>query len=84
MSSLLEEAYEVQAAPSGPPPPPIASFQLRKAIGGTETELLIQTFDDRILVLVTQTGKIGCLVREITSNNATAPHIPCSRLSARR
>ena len=30
---------------------------------GVPTELLIQKFDDRILVLVTQVGKVGSLVR---------------------
>jgi proteasome assembly chaperone 3 len=42
--------------------PPIQSFQLRRPILGVPTELLIQTFDDRILVIITQNGKVGCLV----------------------
>jgi proteasome assembly chaperone 3 len=45
------------------PPPPILSFSLRQAISGIDTSLLIQSFDDRILVIVTQNGKVGCLVR---------------------
>lgn len=45
------------------PPPPILSFSLRQAISGIDTSLLIQSFDDRILVIVTQNGKAGCLVR---------------------
>lgn len=65
MSSLLEEAYEapIQAQPqAGPSQSPIESFQRRQTVLGVPTELLIQTFDDRILVVVTQNGKVGCVV----------------------
>lgn len=61
MSALLEEAHEVPL-PRAEPQSPIPSFQLRREVAGIETELLIQTFDDRILVLVTQNGKVGPLV----------------------
>jgi proteasome assembly chaperone 3 len=71
MSSLLEEYHP--ARPTGQAsssvdqttlPSPIPSFQLRRSLpnGGGEVELLIQTFDDRILVIITQNGKVGCLV----------------------
>lgn len=64
--SLLEEAYEPPLpTPSGPPGPPIATFQLQRDVAGVDTELVIQAFDDRILVIVTQNGKIGCLVRPL-------------------
>lgn len=69
--SLLEEAHE--AGPSGPShlpaqaPPPIPSYTARRAINDIETELVVQTFDDRVLVIVTQSGKVGCLVRGIGS-----------------
>ncbi|WWD19667.1 hypothetical protein CI109_104129 [Kwoniella shandongensis] len=74
MSSLLEESHPVE-----PPSisslsldtPPIPSFQLRQPICGIETELLIQTFDDRILVIVTQNGKVGCLTQA-----SLPPHTP--------
>lgn len=36
--------------------------QVTKELEGNSTELLIQTFADRILVLVTQLGKVGNLV----------------------
>lgn len=65
MSSLLEESYSappVSITGSQSPPPPIQSYQLRQSVCEVETELLIQTFDDRILVIVTQNGKVGCLV----------------------
>ena len=31
-------------------------------IEGVKTEVLIQSFIDRVLLLVTQLGKVGCLV----------------------
>jgi hypothetical protein len=66
MSALLEDAFEpplAAPAPTGPPPPPIQTFKLRRALGDSgETELVIQTFDDRVLVIVTQNDKVGCLV----------------------
>lgn len=67
MSSLMDDGLNSPST-SNPPRPrpkdtsPIQSFQLRQEILGTPTELLIQTFDDRILVVVTQNGKVGCLV----------------------
>lgn len=70
MSSLLEEAHEVSTAPqsqAGPSTAPIESFQRRQNVLGVPTELLIQTFDDRVLVVVTQNGKVGCLVRPLHS-----------------
>lgn len=71
MSSLLEEFFPApdasKSALSGDsisPPPPFPSFQLRRALPGSkeDIEILIQTFDDRILVIITQNGKVGCLV----------------------
>jgi hypothetical protein len=66
MSSLLEESYEVNPPSSSKShyetPSPIPSFQLRETICGIATELLVQTFDDRIMVIVTQNDKIGYLV----------------------
>ncbi|WWC91735.1 uncharacterized protein L201_006682 [Kwoniella dendrophila CBS 6074] len=73
MSSLLEESHEVQPTASSSTfnPSPIQSYQWRKSICNVDTELLIQTFDDRILVIVTQNGKVGCLTQ------ASLPaHIP--------
>ena len=39
-----------------------ASTQISREIEGNETEILLQFFADRILVLVTQMCKVGCLV----------------------
>ena len=54
-----------------------------KEVNGVPTELLIQKYEDRILVLVTQVGKVGCLVRlSIVSNSAVSNSYP-SRLKSR-
>ncbi|KAK6909380.1 hypothetical protein I204_01329 [Kwoniella mangroviensis CBS 8886] len=74
MSSLLEESHEVippTTSSSSTNPPPIPSFQLRQSICNVDTELLIQTFDDRVLAIVTQNGKVGCLTQA-----SLPPHIP--------
>lgn len=41
----------------------LASVHVERDVCGVPTEVLIQTFADRILVLVTQLGKVGSLVR---------------------
>ncbi|CAK9783296.1 hypothetical protein CC85DRAFT_299072 [Cutaneotrichosporon oleaginosum] len=63
--SLLEESYEAPPPQQLPAAPPalIQTFSQRRQIGGRATELLVQTFDDRILVIVTQSGKVGCLTQ---------------------
>ncbi|RSH91918.1 hypothetical protein EHS25_009288 [Saitozyma podzolica] len=76
MSCLLEESHIFPQstsqlnAPNGPLPSPIPSFQLRRLVCDTPTELLVQTFDDRIFVVITQNGKVGCLVRSGTRSEA--------------
>jgi len=40
-----------------------SSRQFTRSINGHSTELLVQAFADRILVLVTQMGKIGTLIQ---------------------
>jgi hypothetical protein len=67
--SLLEESFEPPLPKVVPvegvtPVSPIPTFTLRRGVAGEETELVVQTFDDRILVVVTQNGKVGCLVSE--------------------
>ncbi|ODN94772.1 hypothetical protein L198_04916 [Cryptococcus wingfieldii CBS 7118] len=71
MSSLLEESHPAQSVsnisatskPPAPPPSPIRTYTLRRDICAVPTDLLIQTFDDRVLVIVTQSGKVGCLTQ---------------------
>ena len=55
-----QNGSSTKAAPSISP---IPSFQLCELVGNIETELLVQTFDDRIVVAITQNGKMGCMVR---------------------
>ena len=43
-----------------------ASRHLSKNLDGDLTELLVQTYADRIMVLVTQLGKVGTLVLSIS------------------
>jgi proteasome assembly chaperone 3 len=43
-----------------------SSAQSSRELNGTTTEILIQNFSDRVLVLVTQIGKVGTLVRTTT------------------
>ncbi|WVO21247.1 uncharacterized protein IAS62_002554 [Cryptococcus decagattii] len=79
MSSLLEESYSAPPASitgSQTPPPPIQSYQLRLSVCEVETELLIQTFDDRILIIVTQNGKVGCLTQASLPQQIALPPPP--------
>lgn len=62
MSSLLEESYSAPETPKASSGPPFASYQYAKVLNGIPTELLVQIFDDRVLVILTQLGKIGSLV----------------------
>lgn len=45
-----------------------------RLIQGSHTEVVCQSYSDRVLVLVTQLGKVGCLVRPLlTSGSTTDP-----------
>jgi hypothetical protein len=42
---------------------PIPTFAIHREIGGISTELSVQVYDDRVMVLLSQLGnKVGCLV----------------------
>jgi proteasome assembly chaperone 3 len=43
------------------------SSQTSREIAGIHTDVLLQHFADRILVLVTQMGKVGCLVHILSA-----------------
>lgn len=43
----------------------LPSAQISREIDGAQTEVLLQAFADRILVLVSQIGKVGNLVRRL-------------------
>ncbi|GAA6004910.1 hypothetical protein JCM10207_008449 [Rhodosporidiobolus poonsookiae] len=54
--------------PSDPLPPPprpsaIPTAQRARIVNGVQTDVLVQSFADRILVLVTQLGRIGCMIQ---------------------
>ncbi|ORY33398.1 hypothetical protein BCR39DRAFT_519816 [Naematelia encephala] len=72
MSSLLESSHPASppsnhsangASAQLPSSSPIQSYQLCRLVRGDRTELVIQAFDDRILVVLTQNGKVGCLTQ---------------------
>ena len=65
MSSLLEESYPASEQSGAATGSPIKSYQYAKVLNGLPTELLVQIFDDRILIILTQMGKIGSLVSEV-------------------
>ena len=49
-----------------PPPAAIPTAQQARVLDGVHTEVFVQIYADRILVIVTQLGRIGCLVSPIT------------------
>jgi len=52
----------------------LSSNQISRELEGNLTEILLQTFADRILVLVTQMGKVGTLIQ--AKIPATTPLLP--------
>lgn len=40
---------------------PVLSIQT--TVDGFDTQILVQNYADRVMIIVTQVGKIGCLVR---------------------
>ncbi|EJU06472.1 hypothetical protein DACRYDRAFT_103418 [Dacryopinax primogenitus] len=54
--------------------PLIPTKSLSKEIDGIHTELNIQSYSDRVLVLITQLNKVGCFIQ--ASLPPTAPLLP--------
>ncbi|KAG2020249.1 hypothetical protein CC2G_005614 [Coprinopsis cinerea AmutBmut pab1-1] len=51
----------------------MASTQHHNVVNGVPTTIIIQTFADRILVLVTQLGKVGNLIQANLLSTSTLP-----------
>lgn len=41
---------------------PIPTFTLTRTLAGVQTDLLIQSYEDRVFVMITQLGRMGFLV----------------------
>jgi len=52
-------------------------YQTEQPVQGVSTKILVQSFSDRVMVLVTQMGKVGCLIQ--ASLPQTVPIPPPSR-----
>jgi proteasome assembly chaperone 3 len=48
---------------SVPQPFPVQTRQLRAAIGGCETDILLSGYADRVLIVVTQVGSLGTVMQ---------------------
>jgi hypothetical protein len=77
MSSLMEPPSPPSSSKPLPQqssrPSPIQTFHLTRPIAGISTDLIIQSFDDRILVIITQNQKIGILVSPISLESSQYP-----------
>lgn len=52
---------------------PIPTFVIHRDLNGLQTELSIQVYDDRIMVLLSQLGnKVGCLVSHFSIGDETS------------
>ncbi|KLO14500.1 hypothetical protein SCHPADRAFT_851115 [Schizopora paradoxa] len=47
--------------------------QLARNLNGVETEVLLQYFADRVLVIVTQLGKVGCFIQATIPSTTPLP-----------
>ncbi|GAA6046337.1 hypothetical protein JCM3770_004870 [Rhodotorula araucariae] len=67
------------AAPAPAPPPAhpaaIPSAQRARKVNGVQTDVLVQIFADRVLVIVTQLGRIGCMI-QVTPPPSALPALP--------
>ncbi|BGP39067.1 hypothetical protein JCM10449v2_003005 [Rhodotorula kratochvilovae] len=89
MSALLDAAnLDLASTPNLPPPsaaappppraaqpPAIPTAQRARRINGVQTDVLVQLYADRVLVLVTQLGRIGCMI-QVTPPPSALPSLP--------
>ncbi|GAA6004669.1 hypothetical protein JCM11491_002187 [Sporobolomyces phaffii] len=89
MASLIDVAnLEPQQRAQLPPTTGVPTAQRVRVVDSIQTDLLIQSFHDRILVILTQLGRIGCLLQVLPppptlpaavsrpSDDATASSLP--------
>ncbi|GAA5893091.1 uncharacterized protein JCM6883_007564 [Sporobolomyces salmoneus] len=77
MASLIDVAnleHQQQLPPSLAPGVPTA--QRVRSIHSIQTDLLIQSFHDRILVILTQLGRIGCLIQVLPPPSTLPAALP--------
>ncbi|GAA5832016.1 hypothetical protein JCM3766R1_003687 [Sporobolomyces carnicolor] len=77
MSSLVDVANlepEQRAVP--PPAAGVPTAQRARSIHSIQTDLLIQSFNDRIVVILTQLGRIGCLIQIQPPPSTLPPSLP--------
>ncbi|GAA5937431.1 uncharacterized protein JCM15063_002904 [Sporobolomyces koalae] len=63
MASLIDVANHEPQQERKPEPVGVPTAQRVRMIQSIKTDLLIQSFNGRILVVLTQLGKIGCLIQ---------------------
>ncbi|GAA5866404.1 hypothetical protein JCM3774_004668 [Rhodotorula dairenensis] len=79
----LPPVAPVAAAPHPAPPPPsaIPTAQRARVLNGIPTEVFVQVYADRILVIVTQLGRIGCMI-QVSPPPASRPAPPPTAATA--
>jgi hypothetical protein len=50
---------------------PIPTFTLTRTLAGVQTDLLIQSYEDRVFVMITQLGRMGFLVSLSTFHSSS-------------
>ncbi|GAA5974675.1 hypothetical protein JCM5350_001242 [Sporobolomyces pararoseus] len=80
MASLIDvanlEPHQRVAPPTLPQPTGVPTAQRVRSIHSIQTDLLIQSFNDRILVILTQLGRIGCLIQVLPPPSSLPAALP--------
>ncbi|KAM0788758.1 hypothetical protein ACM66B_002849 [Microbotryomycetes sp. NB124-2] len=78
-NTLPSASHQPSAQVNGARSSPVHSRQTARTISGHHTEVTVQAFVDRVLVVVTQLGRIGCILQV----NPPPPGLPTPIHSAR-